>query len=171
VSSEPGRGSTFRVYLPRTNAAAENEPTREVRATGRGIETVLLVEDEEAVRVVAQRMLERNGYQVVVARDPIEALELPDEVGEQIDVLMTDVVMPHMSGAALAARLLARWPELRVLYVSGYTDGTVMAHGVRESGVSFLQKPFTSDQLARKLRSVLDAPVETARGIEPIGVA
>jgi two-component system cell cycle sensor histidine kinase/response regulator CckA len=160
VSSEPGRGSTFKVYLPRTDATAELERSPAAPSTQRGTETVLLVEDEESVRSVAQRMLERNGYRVIVARDSEDALRLSDELGDQIDVLLTDVVMPRMSGAALASRLLARWPTIKVLYVSGYTDGTVMEHGVLEHGVPFLQKPFTSEQLAHKLRSVLDAPVE-----------
>jgi two-component system, cell cycle sensor histidine kinase and response regulator CckA len=158
VYSEPGRGSTFKVYLPRTDAAAERIPASIATLNQRGTETVLLVEDDESVRNVAQRMLERNGYRVLVARDPSDALSISDEQGGQIAVLMTDVVMPRMSGATLAARLLARWPAMKALFVSGYTDGTVMAHGVLESGVPFLQKPFTSDQLARKLRSVLDTP-------------
>ncbi|HTV17604.1 MAG TPA: response regulator, partial [Polyangiaceae bacterium] len=121
-----------------------------------GNETILLVEDEEAVRSVAKRMLERHGYRVVVAGDPEDALRLGNELGPQIDLLMTDVVMPKMSGATLAARLCERRPALKVLYVSGYTDGTVVEHGVLEQGVSFLQKPYTSDQLAHKVRAVLD---------------
>jgi two-component system cell cycle sensor histidine kinase/response regulator CckA len=163
VSSEPGRGSTFKVYLPRTGAACELERSRAAPLTQHGTETVLLVEDEESVRHVAQRMLERNGYRVIVARDADDALRLSDELGDQIDVLVTDVVMPHMGGAALASRLIARWPRMKVLYVSGYTDGTVMEHGVLQHGVPFLQKPFTSEQLARKLRSVIDTPAEASR--------
>jgi two-component system cell cycle sensor histidine kinase/response regulator CckA len=161
VHSDPGRGTTFKVYLPRTEAVAESNRGSLAALTQRGTETILLVEDEEAVRVVAQRMLERNGYRVIVA-DPSEALSLSDELGGQIDLLMTDVVMPRMSGATLAARLCERWPAMKVLYVSGYTDGTVVAHGVLESGVPFLQKPFTSEQLARKLRGVLDAPMSAS---------
>jgi PAS domain S-box-containing protein len=161
VYSEPGRGTTFKVYLPRTDAVAESNRGSLAALAQRGTETILLVEDEEGVRVVAQRMLERNGYRVIVA-DPSDALALSDELGRQIDLLMTDVVMPRMSGATLAARLCERWPAMKVLYVSGYTDGTVAAHGVLESGVPFLQKPFTSEQLARKLRGVLDAPVRAS---------
>jgi CheY-like chemotaxis protein len=159
VYSEPGRGTTFKVYLPRTDAVAEPNRGSLAALTQRGTETILLVEDEEAVRVVAQRMLERNGYRVIVA-DPSDALSLSDELGRQIHLLMTDVVMPRISGATLAARLCERWPAMKVLYVSGYTDGTVAAHGVLESGAPFLQKPFTSEQLARKLRGVLDAPAK-----------
>jgi PAS domain S-box-containing protein len=158
VYSEPGRGSTFKVYLPSTDAAAEFRPASIAALTQRGTETVLLVEDDESVRAVAQRMLERNGYRVIVAHDPADALRLSDELGNQVDVLMTDVVMPRMSGALLAAQLLARRPEIKVLYVSGYTDATVMEHGALGYGASFLQKPFTSDQLMRKLRGVFDAP-------------
>jgi two-component system cell cycle sensor histidine kinase/response regulator CckA len=155
VYSEPGHGTTFKVYLPRTLAETEGERAALLPADLRGSETVLLCEDEEAVRGVAQRMLERNGYRVVVARDPIDALRLAEQYGSGIDLLLTDVVMPRMSGAVLAARLAARWPKMKVLYMSGYTDGTVVAHGVLEQSGSFLQKPFTVDQLARKLRTVL----------------
>jgi two-component system cell cycle sensor histidine kinase/response regulator CckA len=172
VASEPGQGSTFKIYLPRTDAAAAAQSSPLAPLTERASETVLLVEDEEPVRVVAQRMLERNGYRVIVARDADDAIALSNELGAQIDVLMTDVVMPRMSGATLAAQLLARWPALKVLYVSGYTDAAVMAHGVLENGIHFLQKPFTSERLARKLRSVLDAPAEVGRtGRTGAGVA
>jgi len=155
VYSEPEHGTTFKVYLPRTRAKAE--PERAVRSPGglRGSETILLCEDEEAVRGVTQRMLERHGYRVLVARDPAEALRQAEQHGPQIDLLLTDVVMPKMSGATLAAQLTQRWPDMKVLYVSGYTDGTVVAHGVLEQNGAFLQKPFTSEQLARKLRDVL----------------
>jgi two-component system cell cycle sensor histidine kinase/response regulator CckA len=158
VHSEPGHGSTFEVYLPRTEADVESSRASEHPIERRGSETILLVEDEEAVRTMAQRMLERNGFRVIVARDPADALRIASEPEQRIDLLLTDVVMPVMSGAALAAQLTARRPDLVVLYVSGYTDGTVGAHGVLESGASFLQKPFTSEQLVLKLRSVLDAP-------------
>jgi len=156
VYSEPGHGSTFKIYLPRTGSVAEPVRGDEGPAMARGSETILLVEDEEAVRSVARRMLERHGYHVVVADDPADALRLGDELGERLDLLMTDVVMPKMSGAVLAARLCARQPSLKVLFVSGYTDGTVVEHGVLEQGVSFLQKPYTSDQLGHKVRAVLD---------------
>jgi two-component system, cell cycle sensor histidine kinase and response regulator CckA len=158
VHSEPGHGSTFEVYLPRTDADVESSRISQRVVEGPGSETILLVEDEEAVRTMAQRMLERNGYRVIVARDPADALRIASEPERRIDLLLTDVVMPVMSGAALATQLRQLRPELEVLYVSGYTDGTVGAHGVLETGAFFLQKPFTSEQLIRKLRSVLDAP-------------
>ncbi len=156
VYSEPGQGTTFKVYLPRTDEALAAVRPSFAPAHLRGHETVLLVEDEEAVRGVAQRMLERNGYRVLVAQNPGDALLVSEQHGQRIDLLLTDVVMPRMNGAELASRFLTRWPELKVLYMSGYTDGSVVAHGVLESGVPFLQKPFTSDQFARKVRSVLD---------------
>jgi CheY-like chemotaxis protein len=159
VYSEPGRGSTFKVYLPRTDAVSLPARAPSLPASRRGTETVLLVEDDEAVRVVAQRMLERHGYRVIIAEEPHEALRIGSEWGEQLDLLMTDVVMPRMSGAALAARLCEHRPTMKVLYMSGYTDSTVVAHGVLAHNVSFLQKPFTSEQLARKLRAVLDTSV------------
>ncbi len=155
VYSEPGRGSTFKVYLPRTEADVAIARVSAFPLNLRGKETVLLVEDEEAVRVVAQRMLERNGYRVITAANATDALEAAEQ-GTHIDLLLTDVVMPLLSGAELATRLGARYPHMKVLYMSGYTDGTVVAHGVLESGVAFLQKPFTSEQLARKIRSVID---------------
>jgi two-component system cell cycle sensor histidine kinase/response regulator CckA len=155
VYSEPDHGSTFKVYLPRTDAAVELAQSP-AETSARGSELILLVEDEEPVRTVARRMLERHGYRVAVASDPEHALRLGEELGEQIALLMTDVVMPKISGAVLAARLCERNPTLKVLYVSGYTDGTVVEHGVLEQGVSFLQKPYTSEQLAHKVRVVLD---------------
>jgi two-component system cell cycle sensor histidine kinase/response regulator CckA len=163
VYSEPGHGTTFKVYLPRTRAELELDRGTHLPVDLRGTETILLCEDEEAVRGVAQRMLERLGYRVLVARDPADALRLAELHGHEVDLLLTDVVMPRVSGVALATRFTARWPRMKVLYVSGYTDGTVVAHGVMEQNGSFLQKPFTSDQLARKLRTVLTAPSEGLR--------
>jgi two-component system, cell cycle sensor histidine kinase and response regulator CckA len=156
VYSEPGQGSTFKVYLPRTDEAVVAARPSLAPQNLRGHETVLLVEDEEAVRGVAQRMLERYGYRVLVAQNPGDALLVSELHDQRIDLLLTDVVMPRMNGAELASRFLTRWPQLKVLYMSGYTDASVVARGVLESDVPFLQKPFTSDQFARKVRSVLD---------------
>jgi two-component system, cell cycle sensor histidine kinase and response regulator CckA len=166
VYSEPGHGTTFKIYLPETQAPLEElaapSPTELT-----GNETILLCEDEEAVRGVAQRILERYGYRVLVATDALDAAAIGEAQGQEIDLLLTDVVMPLMSGVTLAERITSRWPHIEVLYVSGYTDGTVLAHGVPEHGVSFLQKPFTSEQLTRKLRTVFShrpEPRERDRG-------
>jgi two-component system, cell cycle sensor histidine kinase and response regulator CckA len=156
VYSEPGHGTTFKVYLPRIDA--ELDTPEQVLATVQldGTETILLVEDEPAVREVARRILQRHGYQVLVADSPAEALRLCETHQGTIHVLVTDVVMPRLSGAQLAQQIALRRPALRVLYVSGYTDGSIESHGVLEAGVSFLQKPFTSDSLASKVRSMLN---------------
>jgi DNA-binding NtrC family response regulator len=121
-----------------------------------GSETILLVEDEEAVRTVTQRILERNGYRVLVAQSPGDALLLQEQETGQVHLLLTDVVMPRMSGVELAARLLERWPSMKILYMSGYTDSSMTAHDVPATSASFMQKPFTSEMMARKVRTVLD---------------
>ena len=156
VYSEPGHGTTFKVYLPRVDA--ELDTPEQVLASSQldGTETILLVEDEAAVREVARRILERHGYQVLAAESPHDALLLAQSRREVIHLLVTDVVMPRMSGAELAQQLSVGRPTLKVLYVSGYTDGSIESHGVLEPGVSFLQKPFTSDSLASKVRSMLN---------------
>jgi PAS domain S-box-containing protein len=156
VYSEPGQGTTFKVYLPRVDAELDSSRPSVVPAALRGSETVLLVEDEEQVRAVARRILERNGYEVLAPAGAEEALRLAGEYPNPIQLLVTDVVMPRISGAELSARLRQLRPQLKVLYVSGYTDGGIGAHGMLEDGASFLQKPFTTDSLARKVRSVLD---------------
>jgi CheY-like chemotaxis protein len=164
VYSEPGHGSTFKVYLPRVDA--EPDPVAPELPVGDllGTETILLVEDEQAVREVARRILERHGYSVLVADSAPDAVRLCDEHPGTIALLITDVVMPQLSGGQLAQQALAKRPELKVLYVSGYTDGSVEAQGGLPQGVAFLQKPFTSELLASKVRSVLDrGPVSSLR--------
>jgi CheY-like chemotaxis protein len=156
VYSEPDQGTTFKVYLPRVDGELDSTTPSQAPAALRGSETVLLVEDEAQVRAIARRILERNGYHVLAPGGAEEALRVAEEYSETIDLLVTDVVMPRLSGAELATRLLQKRPTLKVLYVSGYTDGGIGAHGMLEGGVSFLQKPFTSDSLAGKVRSVLD---------------
>jgi two-component system cell cycle sensor histidine kinase/response regulator CckA len=167
VYSEPGRGTTFKVYLPRSEGEVDSPRSPSPTVSLHGTETILLVEDDEAVRAVARRILERTGYRVIVAQDTADALRLPEHTLEPVHLLLTDLVMPGMSGVELATRLMARWPELKVLYMSGYTDGSIVSHGVSQRGASFLQKPFTSEQLGRKLRSVLDGD----RPIAPDGPA
>jgi len=158
VYSEPGQGTTFRIYLPRVAERAEPfmRPPR-TRAADVGVETLLLVEDDEAGRTYARRVLEARGYQVLAAAHGPEALEVAAAHDGPIDLLVTDVIMPGMSGRELADRLVASRPGLRVLYVSGYTENSVVHHGHLEEGVAFLVKPYSPDDLARKVREVLDA--------------
>jgi CheY-like chemotaxis protein len=157
VLSEPRRGTTFKVYLPPSREEAST-PAAEDRATGltRGEETVLLAEDEDGVRDLARLCLERNGYQVLEAGNGSDALRICEQYPGAIDILVTDVVMPHLSGRQVAERVLSRRPRTKVLYVSGYTDDAMTRHGVADAGTSFLPKPFTAESLARKVREVLD---------------
>jgi CheY-like chemotaxis protein len=156
VDSELGNGTTFKVYFPRVASAVDVADVAHPLATLRGTETILLVEDNEQVRTVALGILERSGYRVIVARSAAEALLLCENERATVDLLVTDVVMPQMSGAELAKRLASLRPETKVLYMSGYTDDSVLRHGVLESGIAFLQKPFTPESLANKVREVLD---------------
>jgi len=157
VYSERGRGSTFKIYLPRiaTPSATPAAPPRVGAA--RGSETVLVVEDELAVLTLSRRALEAQGYVVLAASDAAAALRVVERHGGTIHLLLTDVVMPGMSGRDLADRLAAQRPGIRVLYMSGYPGDAVVQHGTLPSGSAFLQKPFSPDGLARKVRDVLDA--------------
>jgi CheY-like chemotaxis protein len=156
VDSEPGQGTTFRIYLPCVEAAADVAPPPPSPRSLRGSETVLLVEDEEQVRNVAEGILRRHGYKVLVARNAGEAVLHFEAHPEGIDLLLTDVVMPQISGAVLAKRLVAVRPALKVLFMSGYTDDETLRHGLAESAFSYLQKPLTVDSLTRKVREVLE---------------
>jgi PAS domain S-box-containing protein len=158
VYSELGKGSTFKLYLPRVDDAVADRVTPTSPVTLRGHETILLVEDDDQVRRVAQGILERHGYQVLVARHAGEALLFCEQHTGTIHLLVTDVVMPQMSGPELARRLVKDRPEMKVLCMSGYTDDSIVRHGVLEARVAYLQKPLTSEALARKVRDVLDAP-------------
>ncbi len=154
VDSEPGQGSTFRVYLPRVEEAAEVETV--AAAPGDGAETVLVVEDESSVLKLAREFLESSGYRVLEARDGAEALEVSDKHEGPIHLVMTDVVMPKMNGWELAKHLAIRRPEAKVLYVSGYADDAVVREGLLDPEVPFLRKPFTLETLARKVRELLE---------------
>jgi len=156
VYSEPGRGTTFKVYLPRSEAEVEAGSASRVPIALHGGETILLAEDQEQVRAVAHSILRRHGYHAIVAQNAGEALLLCEAHTGPIHLLLTDVVMPHLSGADLAKRIAVTRPETKVLFMSGYTDDSVVRHGVLEDGVAFLQKPFTPESLARKVREVLD---------------
>jgi PAS domain S-box-containing protein len=154
--SELGRGTSFKVYLPRVDKPAEAVERSDDGAVRGGSERILLVEDENDLRDLALEVLEVHGYRVLVAGDPLEAERLSGEHREAIDLLLTDVIMPHMSGRELAERLLTKRPSMRVLYTSGYTDDALAQHGVLGNEIFFLQKPYSPDGLARKVREVLD---------------
>ena len=157
VDSAPGRGTTFRIYLPRVDAetpAAERGP-RAAAPTG-GTETILLVEDEDGVRELARDILRSNGYTVLEARNGAEALLLGEGHRGPLELLLTDVVMPRMSGRELAERMAALRSDVSVLYMSGYTDDAVIRHGVLGSDTAFLQKPFTPAALVQRVRETLD---------------
>ncbi len=153
--SEPGRGTTFTVYLPRHPAPGEQVQQAGATSTAAGKETVLLVEDEPAIRQVTERMLRRLGYTVIAASTPSEATDLAREHVGEIDLLVTDVVMPEMNGYDLAQRLLSIRPGLKRLFVSGYTADAIVHHGVLAEGVHFLPKPFSIEALAAKVREAL----------------
>ena len=156
VESEPEKGTVFKLYLPRVGEAPGlAEPERPVQVARRGSETVLLVEDDEALRTLAREILSILGYTVLEATSPSEALRLAEGHPGTIHVLLTDVVMPQMNGRQVADHLLVARPDLKVLFMSGYTDAAIVQHGVLEPGTHFLQKPFTPDGLGRKLREVL----------------
>ncbi len=163
VYSEPGQGSTFKIYLPRVEELAEKAHQAGTAASPRGTETVLVVEDEEEVRELVVKSLQKYGYQVLATGDVDRAVKLAEEHAGPIHLLMTDVVLPKMGGRDLARCLKGLRPDLKVLYTSGYTDDAIVHHGVLEPGVAFLQKPFALSSLARKVREVLDA--------EKLGVA
>jgi CheY-like chemotaxis protein len=158
VYSEPGRGTTFKIYLPqhRTgDAAPRSRPGPDVeRLTG--TETVLLVEDDDQVRVVAEDILTRSGYRVLGARNAGEALLICEQHPQQIQLLLSDVVMPQMSGVQLARRLATIRPDMKVLCMSGYSEEAVFRHGLIDSGLAFVQKPITPDGLLLKVRQVLE---------------
>jgi two-component system cell cycle sensor histidine kinase/response regulator CckA len=159
VYSEPGRGTSFKIYLPMVEAS--EEPGRDsrtgVRPTHRGTETILLVEDEKGVRELAREYLEMSGYTVIEAEDGHTALELASMHAGTIHLLMTDVVMPGISGRELAERVKRLRPKINVLYMSGYTDQAVVHHGILDMDAVLLQKPFTLATLSSKLREILTA--------------
>jgi two-component system cell cycle sensor histidine kinase/response regulator CckA len=157
--SEPGQGTTFKVYLPQTDATGEPAVARAANpAPVRGSETILLVEDEAGVRSFAKRALQRAGYVVLDAANGGEALLTVEQHVGPIHLLLTDVVMPRMSGRALAERLLVLRPELKVVYMSGYTENTIVHHGVLDDGTDFIPKPIALDVLTSRVREVLDRP-------------
>ena len=159
LETEPGRGTTFKVFLPRVDAPVPAPARDSPRAPRRGgDETVLVVEDQEPVRRLTRKVLETHGYAVLAAADGPEALQLAERHPGAIHILVTDVVMPGMSGREVGRRLAAQRPDMRVLYLSGYADDSIVRHGVLEPGLAFLQKPFTPEILTRRVRELLDSP-------------
>jgi PAS domain S-box-containing protein len=156
VYSEVGRGTTFKVYLPRVDAAVELARSVEPPATLRGTETILLVEDDDQVRAVALGILRKHGYHVIEARHAGEALLHSEQYPGTIHLLLSDVVMPQMSGPELAKRLASTRPDMKVLCMSGYTDDSIVRHGVLEAHFAYLQKPITPETLTTRVREVLD---------------
>ncbi len=156
IYSEPGRGTTLKIYLPRVDEPIEVFKEKFEEDLPRGSETILVVEDEEEVRKLAARVLQRQGYKVLEAPQGGDALLICEQHQDPIHLMLTDVVMPGMSGHQLAKRLESLQPRMKVLYMSGYTNNAIAQHGVLGEGVNYIQKPFTVDGLARKVRGVLD---------------
>src|SRR6185436_12034666 len=164
VSSQPGAGATFRVYLPPVEGIAEPwEPSAPLPPARGGAETILLVEDEDAVRALATRALKERGYTVLPARDGRDALAALDRHVGEVDLVLTHVVMPGMGGKELAESLAASHPGTRLLFMTGYTDDTIVRQGILDPDVVLLHKPFTPSSLAQKVREVLDLPHPTSR--------
>jgi two-component system cell cycle sensor histidine kinase/response regulator CckA len=166
VESEPGQGSSFRIYLPAVDAPSATPPEPILGQLPRGTETILVVEDEDTVRVLIGEVLRRQGYVVIDASEPASAFAVAERHAGRLDLLISDIVMPGESGPSFARRLVASQPGLRVLFVSGYADEALASHGILEAGGRFLEKPFTPADLARRVREVLDAP----EAGEPLGV-
>jgi PAS domain S-box-containing protein len=166
VESAPDRGTTFRIYLPQIDASAQNKDRvkdRDKDVVLRGDETVLFVEDEDIILRLGERSLTGSGYTVLTAVDGSEALEVLERHGRPVDLLVTDVVMPDMSGRDLAREIARKNMARRTLFISGYTDDAIVRHGVLEPGLAFLYKPFSPKTLLSKLREVLDGPADKAK--------
>jgi len=161
VESAPGQGTCFRIYLRRTRKPARERPAAATRRPRKGHETILLVEDDAEVRRLAREMLLRLGYHVLDASSAAEALAISHQTPEPVDLLVTDVIMPQMSGRELATQLTALCPGLKVLYISGYTEEVIARHGIGPRGATLLEKPFSHQTLGVRVRSILDAERES----------
>jgi len=161
VDSEIGKGSSFKVYLPQIDEPVTAPAPAALPAESfRGAETILLAEDADALRKLAHALLEQNGYHVLAAENGEAALKIAEQSEERIHLLLTDVIMPGMTGRALADSLVALRSGLRVLYMSGYTDSAIADQGVLEPGTYLLHKPFSEETLIQKVREVLDAEAQ-----------
>jgi CheY-like chemotaxis protein len=160
VYSEPGEGTTFKIYLPREESAIADVAAvaRPVVAVADGTETILVAEDEPSLRALSARILEKYGYEVVAAETPTAALRIVEANGRRFDLLLTDLIMPELSGIDLAERVRKLVPGIRVLFMSGYADDVVTKNGSLEPGAPFLEKPFTANELAARVRELLDRP-------------
>ena len=156
LHSEVGRGTTFEIYLPRYAGSDQQEEEAVRRRARRGQETILVVEDEPSILSLCKIILEDHGYRVLTAGSPAKAIQLSQEQSEPVDLLITDVVMPEMNGRDLAGKLLSRHPQMKHLFISGYSSSMVTGYGVLSEDVNFVKKPFTVDELASKVRGVLD---------------
>jgi CheY-like chemotaxis protein len=159
VDTQPGKGAVFNIYLPRTEDAVAVDGDETAVNIATGSETVLLVEDEKAILRMGKAMLERFGYTVLPAHQPDEALRIVEQYDGKIDLLVTDVVMPEMNGKELRYRIGAHHPEIKALFISGYTADVIVHRGILQKNVNFLQKPFTVEKLVNKVREVLDKSV------------
>jgi two-component system, cell cycle sensor histidine kinase and response regulator CckA len=160
VHSEVGTGTTFKIYLPATYEALTPPTPIDARARMNGSETILLVEDQPALRELMQTILERQGYRVLHAESPRQAQETAKSSGGAIHLLVTDIIMPGMNGRLLAEKLRSTRPQMKVLFISGYAGDMVLQHGQLEGGMGFLPKPFSPETLGHKVREVLDRPAE-----------
>ncbi len=161
VYSEIGHGTTFKVYFPRVNEPASSRAEARKDRLPKGTETILVVEDEQSVRELVRRILERQGYRVLMAGTPLDALAVAGDHQGTIHLLMSDVILPQMNGRVLADRFLEKWPDTRLLFMSGYTDSAIVHRGIFDQGTPFLQKPFSPEALARKVRDVLSVKSST----------
>ena len=161
--SEPARGTSFRIYLPRVADVVEApRPGKVLAGSMRGSETILVVEDDDGVRKLTREFLKINGYTVLEARNGAEAIQIPARHAGPVDLLLTDVLMPGMNGREVAQQFVSLRPETKVLFMSGYTEDAITHLGILEPGVAFIEKPFSPDELAHKVRSVLGSKERTA---------
>ena len=166
VYSVPSQGTSIKVYLPRIDQPVTAEPADSYAPAARGTETILLVEDDEMVRTLVRETLARVGYKVLDAPDPVEARKISDAFRGRIHLLITDVVLPKVSGREFAAQISQKRPDIKIMYMSGYTDSAVVNSGILQKEVAFLQKPFTPGSLSEKVREVLEGCSRTRRASE-----